>query len=176
MKIILFMSMSLNGIIADKSGSEDFLSDANWKSFGILAKKHGCFIVGRKTYEAVQEWPDFNFNSIDAKLKIVISGSKGLKLNLPFLPASSPKDAIKKAIALNFKSAVLAGGSTVASAFMAENLIDEVNINIEPIILGSGIPIFRESEFEKRLLFMETVKISKNILQVRYRVKKDEFI
>lgn len=164
------MAMSLNGVIADKSGSEDFLSDANWESFGRLAKKHGCFIVGRKTYEAVQKWPNFNFDSIDARLKIVISGDKGLKLNSPFLLADSPKDAIEKAVAQGFESAILTGGSTINSAFMVENLIDEVIINIEPVILGSGIPVFGESEFEKYLSLVETVKITDDILQVRYKV------
>ncbi len=162
--------MSLNGIIADKSGSEDFLSDANWEYFSRLAKEHGCFIVGRKTYEAVQKWPDFNFDSIDAKLKIVISGDKGLKLHSPFLLADSPKDAIEKAMTLGFKSAILAGGSTINSAFMAENSIDEVIINIESVILGGGIPVFGDSEFEKHLSLVETVKIANDILQVRYKV------
>ncbi|MDO8509616.1 MAG: hypothetical protein Q7S24_00555 [bacterium] len=69
MKIILFMATSLNGMISSKSGKEDFLSHTNWESFGEFAKKHGCFIIGRKTYEAVQKWPDYNFNDIEAKLK-----------------------------------------------------------------------------------------------------------
>lgn len=167
------MAMSLNGIIASKSGSEDFLSDENWESFSELAKKHGCFIVGRKTYEAVQKWPDYNFNNIDAKLKIVISSDKGLKLNSPFSLADSPKNAIKKAADANFKSAILAGGSMINSAFMAENLINEVIVNIEPVILGGGIPIFGEKEFEKRLSLIETVKITNDILQVRYIVNKN---
>lgn len=170
MKTILFMAMSLNGIIADKSGGEDFLSDANWECFSTLAKEHGCFIVGRKTYEIVQKWPDFNFDSIDAELKIVISSDKSLKLHSPFLLADSPKDAIEKAMASGFKSAILAGGSTINSAFMVENLIDEVIINIEPAILGSGIPVFGESEFEKHLSLIETVKITDDILRVRYKV------
>jgi len=167
------MAMSLNGVIASKSGSEDFLSDENWEIFSELAKKHGCFIVGRKTYEAVQKWPDYNFNNINAKLKIVISGDKGLKLSLPFLLADSPKAAIEKAKSLNFESAILAGGSAINSAFMAENLIDEVIINIEPVILSSGIPIFGKSEFEKRLLLIETAKVADGILQVRYKVNNN---
>ncbi len=173
MKIILFMAMSLNAIIASENGSEDFLSDKNWKTFSDLAKKHGCFIVGRKTYEMVQKWPDYNFNNIDAKLKIVISSNNGLKLDLPFLLANSPKDAIKKAMALGFESAILAGGSTINSAFMSENLINEVIINIEPVILGDGIPIFSENEFEKHLSLIETMKITDDILQVRYKVNKN---
>lgn len=167
------MAMSLNGMIASKSGNEDFLSDTNWKSFGELAKKHGCFIIGRKTYEAVQKWPDYNFNDIEASLKIVVSNDKDLKLDPPFLVANSPKDAIEKAIAMNFESAILTGGSTINSAFITENLIDEVMINIEPTIIGNGIPIFAKSDFEKRLSLDEAVRIADDIIQIKYKVNKN---
>ncbi len=167
------MATSLNGMIAGKNGNEDFLSHTNWMSFGELAKKHGCFIIGRKTYEAVQNWPDYNFNDIEARLKVVVSTGKDLKLTPPFLVANSPKDAIEKAVAMNFESAILTGGSTINSAFLNENLIDEVMINIEPAIVGSGIPLFAESDIEKRLNFVESVRIANDILQVRYKVNKN---
>ena len=166
------MAMSLNGMIASKNGDEDFLSDANWESFRKLAEKHGCFIIGRKTYEAVQKWSDYNFDDIDAKLKIVVSGDKNLKLEPPFLLATSPDDAVKKAETMNFENVILTGGSTINGAFITENLIDEVIINIEPAILGNGVPLFAENEFEKRLSFIESIKITDDILQVRYKVNK----
>ncbi len=173
MKIILFMATSLNSMIASKNGDEDFLSQTNWESLGQLARKHGCFIIGRKTYEIVQSWSDYNFNNIDAQLKIVISNKKSLKLDPLFLLASSPKDAIEKATAMGFESAILTGGSRINGAFLIENLIDEVIINIEPVIVGSGIPLFAESDIEKRLTFIESVNIADDILQVKYKVNKD---
>ena len=167
------MATSLNGKIAGKNGNEDFLSHANWVSFDELVKEYGCFIIGRKTYEAVQKWPDYNFNDIEAKLKIVVSNDKDLKLDPPFLVANSPKDAIEKAVAMNFEIAILTGGSTINSAFITENLIDEIILNIEPAIIGSGVPLFAESAFEKRLSFIESVRIADDILQVKYKVNKN---
>ena len=46
-------------------------------------------------------------------------------------------------------------------------------LNIEPAIIGSGIPLFAESEFEKRLSLIDATKIADDILQVRYQVIKD---
>jgi dihydrofolate reductase len=172
MKITLFMAMSLNGIIAGENGNEDFLSHANWKYFEEIAKKHGCIIIGRKAYEIVQQWTDYTYSDIDAKLKIVVSSDHDLKLDPAFVLASSPKDAIEKAKAANFESAVLVGGSGINSAFLSENLVDEVILNIEPAIIGNGIPIFAESDFERRLAFVDVKKISDDILQVKYNVIK----
>ena len=172
MKVILLMAMSLNGMIARKDGDEDFLSHANWQSFSESAKQHGCFITGRKSYEIVETWPDYNYSSIDAKLKIIVSRNSVLELQTPFVRASSPKDAIEIAKAENISSAILVGGSSNNSAFMAENLVDEVILNIEPAIIGKGIPIFAESEFDRRLSFIDATKIADGILQVKYKVIK----
>jgi dihydrofolate reductase len=171
MKIVLFMAMSLNGMIADKDGNEDFLSHANWETFCKLAKEHGCFIIGRKTYEIVQKWESYNFNNVDAKLKIVVSKENDLILEKPFLLVNSPEEAIKKASSMNFGSAILTGGSTINSAFIKEDLVNEIILNIEPAIIGSGIPLFADSDFEKRLEMLGVTKIDNGILQVKYKVK-----
>lgn len=172
MKVILFMAMSLNGMVARKDGDEDFLDQANWETFAELIKQHGCFITGRKTFELIQTWPDVNFDNIEAKLKIIVSKNEKLKLENPYVRASSPKEAIKIAEEQGFASAILVGGSTNNSAFLAENLIDEVILDIEPAIIGKGIPVFAEGDFEARLKFVEMIKITEDILQVRYKVER----
>lgn len=166
------MAMSLNGMIASKDGNEDFLSETNWKSFGELAKQHGCFIAGRRSYELVQKWPDYNYSSIDAKLKIIVSKNNDLKLQVPFIRANSPMNAIEIAETQNISSAILVGGSINNSAFITDNLIDEVIINIEPVIIGEGVPIFSEGEFSRSLSFIGSTKIDNDILQVKYKVIK----
>lgn len=172
MKVILYAATSLNGMIAAKNDSEDFLADTNRKSLKELAEKAGCFIIGRKTYEITQNLSNYNFDDINVELKMVISSDKNLKLNPPFFLVNSPKEAIKKAISMNFKRLVVVGWSLNNSAFIRENLVDEIILNIEPVIVGSWIPVFAESEFEKRLSLIEVSKIADDILQVRYRVDK----
>lgn len=173
MKVNLFMAMSLNGMIAGKNGNEDFLSHANWESFCKLAKEHGCFIVGRNAYEIVQKWPEYNYGTVDAKLKIVVSEENDLVLKLPFLLVSSPGEALQKASDMNFESVLLTGGSMINSAFIKQDLIDEIILNIEPAIVGSGISLFAENNFEKRLNLLSIDKIEDDILQVKYKVNKN---
>ena len=164
--------MSVNGMIADKKGQEDFLSDTNWKYFVKTVEEHDCLIVGRKTYEAVQKYPDYNFNDIKTKLKIVISGNNTFQPDSSFLVAKSPEDAIEKATAMDIDNAVLAGGSMTNSAFLNNDLIDEVVVMIEPVFIGGGIPLFAEKEFEKRLSFINLEKITDDILMIKYKILK----
>ncbi len=164
--------MSVNGFIADKKGNEDFLSDINWQIFSQLAKKHEAIIVGRKTYEAVLKWRDFNFDTLKIDTKIVISRQMNYKLKPGYVLVNSAKEAISKLKALNRKSAVLAGGSNLNFYFLKQGLVDEMVLNIEPVLLGQGIPLLSENKFEKELKFVDCKRISQGILQLKYKVKK----
>jgi dihydrofolate reductase len=55
---------------------------------------------------------------------------------------------------------------------MEENLVDEIFIDIEPIILGKGIPLFRDKDFERNLKLVGQKKISENEIQLYYEVLK----
>jgi dihydrofolate reductase len=165
------MASTLNGIIARSNGDEDFLSHDNWKEFSKLAKKHGCFIVGRKTYQAVKKWKDYNFDSINAK-RIIVSKNSKLKLNENYILASSPKNAINKATKLGMKSVLLTGGGKLNSSFLRNNLVDEILLNINPVLLGKGIKIFSEDQFEKNLKLVAVKKLSSSIVQLHYKLQR----
>lgn len=172
MKVTLYMAMSLNGIIATQNGSEYFLSDQNWKTFVSLAKQTGNFIVGRKTYEAVKKWDyGFNFDSVDNVEKIIIS-QQNITLDEGYILADSPQKALEKLDANGFKQALVTGGATVNSAFMKDGLIDEIILNIEPVVIGQGINLFSQENFESRLRLIEQKQLKDGIIQVHYKVKR----
>ncbi len=172
MKVILFMAMSANGIIARENNEEDFLSNYGWKVLCELANEHKSFIWGRKTYEIVQTWPKKYFTSeiVEAK-KIIISSQPNLSLAAGYELSPSPEAAISKLSSYGFKSTILTGGATLNSAFAKEGLIDEVLINIEPIIIGSGIPLFSLEKFDLPLKIINSREIG-GVIQLHYSVVK----
>jgi dihydrofolate reductase len=168
MKVILYMAMSLNGYIAEENGSEDFLSKANWDKFCSLAQEYGNFIVGRKTYEAVKDWDEeFSFDDLVGVKKIIISQDENYKLDEGYTLATSPKDALAKL--QGFKTVLVTGGSSINTAFIKEDLLDEIILNIEPALVGKGIPVFAQGNFNKRLKFVSSEEV-KGIMTVKYRV------
>lgn len=172
MKVILTMAISANGIIATKSGSEDFLSHDNWLQFVKLAKGVGCFIWGRKTYEAVLKWEGDYLKELRGVKKIVISRSE-IELIDGFELAKSPEEALKKFENYGFKEALITGGSTINSAFAKAGLIDEVIFDVNPSILGDGIPVFAPEDFELALELNGVEKVGSNLVELHYKVKKD---
>ncbi len=174
MKVILSMAVSANGIIATKEGNEDFLSHGNWIRFVKLVNKVGCFIWGRKTYEAVIKWEGDYLNDLNDAKKIIIS-HHDLKLKEGFILAHSPKEALHRLESEGFKEVILSGGASNNSEFAKRGLIDEVIINIEPYILGSGIPLFSPQEFEFRMKLLSTKQLKKDITRLHFKViKKNE--
>lgn len=57
---------------------------------------------------------------------------------------------------------------------MQENLVDELYLDIEPVIFGSGMPLFAVADFERKLQLIETKKLSVDELQLHYKVMKNE--
>jgi dihydrofolate reductase len=168
MKIILYMAISLNGYIAEENGSEDFLSKANWDKFCSLAQEYGNFIVGRKTYEAVKDWDEeFSFDDLVGVKKIIISQDENYKLDEGYTLATSPKDALAKL--QGFETVLVTGGSSINTAFIKEDLLDEIILNIEPALVGKGIPVFAQGDFYKRLEFVSSEGVE-GIMTVKYRV------
>ena len=67
---------------------------------------------------------------------------------------------------------MVCGGGELNSSFMKENLVDEMYIDIEPLVFGKGIKVFADAVFEKKLELIETKKFSPNEIQLHYKVKK----
>ena len=169
MKITLFMAMSLNGIIARDNYKEDFLSDYDWNVFCKEANEIGCFVMGRKTYEIITKSKDYNLNKIKNVVKIIVSRNESHKNKFYF--AKSPKESINLAKKFGFKNILLAGGGNTNSEFMKLNLVNEIILNIDPVILGKGIRLFKEDNFESKLKLIHIKKLKYNIIQLHYKVK-----
>ncbi len=172
MKVTLSMAMSVNGIIADKNGSEDFLSHDNWIAFVKLANKIGSNIWGRKTYEAVKKWEGDYLKELKSVKKIIISTDSTLALDPEFTLATSPQDALSKLEAKGKQEALVTGGPTINSEFIKAGLVDEMILTVEPKLMGQGIPLFSPSDFELKLKLINIENLTPNHIALRYKVMK----
>ncbi|MBI3485923.1 dihydrofolate reductase family protein [Candidatus Daviesbacteria bacterium] len=167
-KVILYMAISANGFIAREDDDTSWISAKEWESYSEFVRRAGCLIVGHRTYNILTKQPEF---SEFEKIKIVVLSHKDFKtLASHHLVAKNPKEALN--LLKDFKEVVVAGGGILNSSFIKQGLIDEVYLDIEPIILGNGIKLFAEDKFSIDLKLLDFKKISENEIQLHYEIEK----
>lgn len=169
MKVILYLSITANGMIANERDEVDFVSKNSWKGYQKAVDWADCIIIGRKTYELM---PGSEFNQ--RKKYIVITHQKDLprKTEKVVFSNNPPSVLIENLAKEKVKQVLISGGSQINSLFMKAGLIDEIYLDIEPIILGKGIKLFADAEFEAKLKLIGIKKLSKDEVQLHYKVKK----
>lgn len=172
MSNIVYIATSLDGYIARKDGSLDWLmevpnpehSDYGFSSF---MKRIDGIIMGRNTFETVlgfHEWPytkpvfvlSHSLEAVPIRLENkaeIVSGD--LKVILHTLNRNG------------FKNLYIDGGRTIQS-FLKQDLIDEMVITRVPRILGSGIPLFAEMDMDIKFKLVNTEILSKDLVKSTY--------
>lgn len=168
MKVILYMAISLNGMIAKSNDDTSWISKDEWNHYSLAVRTAGNLIVGHRTYDILTKQPEFSeFKDV----KIVVVAQKSFQCLAPnHLIARSPTEALK--LLRDFNRVIVAGGGALNASFIKEELVDEIFVDIEPIILGQGIQLFRNKEFEKKLKLLGQKKISENEIQLHYKILK----
>jgi len=166
MKVILYMAITVNGMIAKKDDDTSWTSQEEWNKYSSMVRNAGNVIMGHRTYKIITKQPEFaEFKDVKV---VVVSSQYFPTLSDNHIVVHSPQEALQKLE--HFDTVVVAGGSILNSAFMKANLIDEIYLDIEPIAIGNGIPLFRSEEFENKLQLLEINKITDNEIQLHYRV------
>ncbi|KKR77814.1 MAG: Bifunctional deaminase-reductase domain protein [Candidatus Curtissbacteria bacterium GW2011_GWD1_40_8] len=165
------MAITANGYIAKEDGNTSFVSDASWNSWDKLSRGAGNLITGRKTFKI--DLADGNFPYLD-RFNVVMTSQKIENKwgNKVIFTDISPKEVLEVLAKKGFKTAFIGGGGELNASFMKESLVDEIYLDIEPVIFGKGIKLFAESDLETRLELLETKMLSKNLIQLHYKVIK----
>lgn len=161
MKKILYMAVSADGFIARNNNDTSWVSLNEWNNFLNFAKTAGCLIVGRKTYEILTSEEQFtNYNN----LELVVVSHNLLKID--HTVAHSPEEALE--ILKQHETIVIAGGSKLNASFLEKNLIDEIYLDVEPVLLGDGIPLFSSISINKNLTLGGYRVLENNLVQLHY--------
>lgn len=170
MKTTLVMATTINGYVA---GPDD---DTEWvKDFDLFYKTvadFGVAVMGKRTYD---ESVRFNAFPYKGAWNIVMTHNKELLAktedNVLYTDAS-PKDIVKLVEQKGHERLLVIGGGHVNGSFLKEGLIDEIILDVHPMIMAQGIHLF-ESDFPyQQLELVSHQEINDQILQVTYRVKK----
>jgi dihydrofolate reductase len=163
------MATTINGFIAKENDDTSFVSENSWKEYLKMVEESDCIIVGRRTYE-VMPLEEF----VKGKLYVVFTTQTDLEEKTDKLrfTKDDPKLIIQSLKKEGVKQVCICGGGTLNSSFMTENLVDEIYLDVEPVIFGKGIRLFRENDFEAKLKLLEIKKLSDDEIQLHFQVLK----
>lgn len=162
------MAISINGFIAKTDDDTSWISKDEWDSYSAATQRAGNLIVGHKTYDILTNQPEF---SELKDVKVVAVSHQDFKTLAPnHFVAHSPKEALQ--MFEGQKEVVVAGGGALDASFLSENLVDEIYIDIEPLVFGQGIPLFHGVDFERKLKLLGVKNLTEDEIQLHYQVLK----
>ena len=173
-KIKLYIAMSLNGKIAEKDGSVDWLyvKEGDEKPDYGYSKFYNSIdttIQGSNTYKNLESWGiDFPYPN---KKNYVITRDKSLKdnKNVEFINTNHI-EFIKELKKQKGKDIWLIGGGLVNTMLLNECLIDELQIFVMPIILQDGIDLFENFPNLTELKQTETINHDSGAVEIKYEI------
>lgn len=182
-KVKYFVANSLDGFIARSDGAVDWLfMDGTDYGMGEFFKSIDAVLLGRRTYEfALSHSPQPKGKSKKAKGKR--SSEAGMKSYVFSRTMKSAPDEGVEIISENAgefvrrlkqqagKDIWLMGGGSLASSLLAEGVVDEIDLNIHPILLGSGIQLFPEIGKQLELELTDCKAHKNGCVQLAYQVK-----
>jgi dihydrofolate reductase len=166
MKVTLWATLSANGNYARATPENPPRSEA-LADFRQQALAHGNFIVGRKTFEGfAARGPNPDFRNLD----IIVVSRNSLPIE-GVLVANSPSAALTLLAARKHASALISGGEALHNAFLDEGLVDEMILNVAPILEGSGLNIHLPVGKHLPVQLSGCREIGGGMVQLRYALK-----
>jgi dihydrofolate reductase len=167
----LFLSVSIDGLIADKDGIPMF-PDGAWEDWCSLVNDADNVIAGRSSYEQLKN--DDMASVLHPTHKIVLSSQDVDLGDSSWQQATSPKEALDMLENKGIEEAIIGGGRAVAHSFMREHLVDHIVIDLQPVAFGIGTPMLGEALDIPRLKLLGSHSLNDDALRLRYEVVRDQ--
>jgi dihydrofolate reductase len=185
--LTLFMHISLDGFGSGINGQMDWIhvddEIFNYGAERIFATDIALY--GRKTYQLMESfWPtaadqpnatkhDIEHAKWYKQVKKVVLSKTLKEENLVNTQVISEilVDEINKLKQSTQKEILIFGSPTAGHSLMAANLIDDYWFNINPVLLGNGIPVFKDIKTQTRLALITSKVFSSGVVCLYYTRK-----
>lgn len=187
--LIFFMHTSLDGFVAGLDGEMNWISvdDEIFDFVATMTDQADAALYGRVTYEMMQnywptagEQPDASkhdkehsawYNKVS---KIVLSKTISENgLDNTTVISHQIADNINKIKKQEGKNILIFGSPTASESLLNLGLIDEFWLFVNPILLGHGIPLFKDAVVTTKLKFVEAKTFTCGVIALHYETKRN---
>ena len=187
-RIISFMHVSLDGFAAGPNGEMDWIK-VDEEIFDFVGKRISegdTALYGRMTYQMMENyWPtaadkpdatkhDIEHSKWYSKVhKVVLSRTmKDAGLTNTTIISENLEDRINEIKQKAGNDILLFGSPTATHSLIQHNLVDGYWLFVNPIVLGRGIPLFKDIKDKIKLNLLTTRKFNCGVTELNYIVDK----
>ncbi len=159
-KVIFGLTMSLDGFINDHAGSvealyPDFATFATTAPMQEAINATGAVVMGWNTFVMAED-PDTYAATYEFQVPIFVlthtipqrQPQANDRLSFTFI-TSGIEDAIAHAkAAAGHKAVTIVGGASIGQQALRAGLVDEIQLDIMPILLGKGLRLFDQLDMD----------------------------
>jgi dihydrofolate reductase len=166
---------SLDGFFAGQDGAMDWLHFS--KDVEEIVRQSWAtadtILIGRKTWEFAAaaggggEMPGVTIN----KTYVFSRTLKSVPGKDTELVSSDAGGFVRRLKAQPGKDIIVMSGGNLATSLLQEGVIDEIGLNIHPLLLGAGVPAFLDPGARVNLELTECRPLDGGCVLVKYRVK-----
>ena len=182
--LIFFMHTSLDGFVAGPNGEMDWinLDEGMFDFVATMTAQADTALYGRVTYEMMQSyWPTAgeqpNASKHDKEhstwynhvSKVVLSKTmQETGLHNTIVIGDQLSDNINKLKQQPGKNILIFGSPRASQSLLNEGLIDEFWLFVNPIILGQGMPLFKDITGTTKLKLAESKTFACGVIALHY--------
>lgn len=185
-KITYGGAASLDGFLAGADGSLDWLHFSKdvqevmtnyWKDVDTILMGRKTYVASAGQYAPAEDKPNKSKPAKSRKrkeptMRTYVFSRTLTAIEVPGveLVAADAVQFVRELKSRPAKGICLMGGGELAQPLLAAGLVDEIGLNIHPILLGSGIPVFRDPGHRIKLALAECRKLEEGCILANYTV------
>jgi dihydrofolate reductase len=184
-RVTIHMAASLDGFIARRDGSVDWLeTSGHFEGGDDLDPEYveeflatiDCYVMGSRTYETALgfEAKGLGWSYGDKPTFVLTSRALSKTRDSVELHSGDLGELVNKRLRPAFRSIWVVGGSRVAGECLRLGLADEIRYSILPVLIGDGISFFEGLDRDVELNLVEVKAYKNGIVELRHEIRTSE--
>jgi len=175
-KLSLYIATSLDGYIAKPNDDLSFLKlvEKEGEDYGYAAFKANIdtIILGRKTYDYVlREIGPSHYDNGLQDVYVITRTERPVTGRTTFYTGKLT-ELVQRLKSQDGKNIYCDGGAEIINELLQHDLVDEFIISVIPVMVGSGIRLFKDGRPEQELEFVSVKSFDTGLTQLHYRRKR----
>ena len=181
-RVTIHMAASLDGFVARKDGSVDWLETSDEFADGetldpgfaeAFLNTIDCYVMGSRTYETALHFEAKGLGWVYGDKPTFVLTSRDLPRSRDTVEFYSGDLAqlVNERLRPAFRTIWFAGGGAVAGQCLRLGLADEIRYSILPVLIGEGIPFFKNLDRDVTLHLTEVKGYTSGMVELCYEVR-----